>query len=195
MKPLTILTAILFFAYGAFAQPNTVKDSDGNSYTVKKMPDGKVWMTENLKIKIPGSYCYENNDANCAQYGRLYTWKLAQEVCRSLGDGWRLPSNEDWQLLGKQYGGIRGDSSDGKAAYTALLPGGKSGFNVQLAGGRNVDSIPGYARKDAHGFYWTSTSVDAGHAWMYNFGDGAKFMNRHSDSEKGRAFAVRCVKD
>jgi uncharacterized protein (TIGR02145 family) len=195
MKPLTMLTILLLFAYGAFAQANAVKDTDGNSYTVKKMPDGKVWMTENLKIKITGSYCYDNSDANCEQYGRLYTWRVAQAVCRLLGNGWRLPSNEDWQLLGKQFGGVRGDSSDGKAAYAALKMGGSSGFNFQEAGGRTVDSIPKYTSIDAHGFYWTSTSVDDNYAWMYNFGDGAQIMNRHSDLEKRWALAVRCVKD
>lgn len=147
---------ILFFACGANGQ---AKDRDGNIYTVKKMPDGKVWMTENLTIKIPGSYCYDNNDANCAKYGRLYTWKVAQDVCKLLGEGWRLPTNEGWQLLGKQYGGIPSDSSDGRAAYLELIPGGKAGFNLQFAGGRNVDSIPGYARKDAHEFYWTASEV------------------------------------
>lgn len=195
MKRITMLSVILFFVYGAFAQGNTVKDSDGNLYTVKKMVDGKVWMTENLKVKMPGSYCYENADTNCATDGRLYTWKVALEICKQLGDGWRLPANEDWEFLGKKYGGIRSDSSDGKAAYQALIPGGKAGFNLQFAGGRTVDSIPGYTRKDAHGFYWTATEVDATHAWMYNFGVNAKFMNRHDDAEKGRAFAVRCVRD
>lgn len=195
MKRLTILPVILFFGYGAFAQAKAVKDGDGNLYTVKKMADGKVWMTENLKVKIPGSYCYDNNAANCEKYGRLYTWKVAQDVCKLLGEGWRLPTNEDWRLLGKHYGGIRGDSSDGKAAYSALMPGGKAAFNLQFAGGRNVDSIPGYARQDAHGFYWTATEVDGAHAWFYNFGVNGKIMNRHNDAEKGEAFAVRCVKD
>jgi uncharacterized protein (TIGR02145 family) len=194
MKRLTILALMLFSAYGALAQANAVKDSDGNIYAVKKMPDGKIWMTENLKVKIPESYCYDNKDANCEKYGRLYTWKVAQDVCKLLGEGWRLPTNEDWEYLGKKYGGIRTDSSDGKAAYSALIPGGKAEFNLQFAGGRNVDSIPGYGRQDAHGFYWTATEVDSTHAWFYNFGTGAKIMNRHSHGEKGEAFAVRCIK-
>lgn len=195
MKRITILYVMLFGASGVFAQASAVKDSDGGLYNVKKMADGKVWMTENLAIKIPGSYCYDNTDSNCDQYGRLYTWKVAQDVCKLLGDGWRLPSNEDWEKLGKQYGGIRSESNDGKAAYQALKPGGKAEFNLQFAGGRNVDSIPGYKRKDAHGFYWTATEVDSTHAWFYNFGTNGKIMNRHDHGEKGEAFAVRCIRD
>src|SRR5687767_6285451 len=92
MKHLAGLFLILLFAYGTNGQANAVKDSDGNLYAVKKMPDGKLWMTENLKVKIPGSYCYDNLDANCERYGRLYTWKVAQDVCKFLGEGWRLPT-------------------------------------------------------------------------------------------------------
>jgi uncharacterized protein (TIGR02145 family) len=193
MKLLTIFVLVLFFSCKAFAQVNIIKDRDGNLYPVKKMPDNKVWMTKNLHVKIPDSYCYENNDANCKKYGRLYTWKVAQDVCKLLGDGWRLPAEKDWWRLGKQYGGVRADSSDGKAAYAALMPGGKAAFNLQLAGGRNLDGT--YGRQDAHGFYWTATETDSGHAWMYNFGTGAKFMNRHSDGQKGEALAVRCIHD
>lgn len=193
MKLPAVLSLLLVCSFGLFAQVNIIKDGDGNLYPVKKMPDNKVWMTQNLQVKIPGSYCYDNDEANCKKYGRLYTWKVAQDVCKQLGDGWRLPAEADWWQLGKQYGGVHADSTDGKAAYAALMPGGKAAFNLQLAGGRNSDGS--YGRKDAHGFYWTATETDSTHAWMYNFGTGAKYMNRHNDGEKGRAFAVRCIHD
>ncbi|MES1225315.1 MAG: hypothetical protein ABUT20_58080, partial [Bacteroidota bacterium] len=35
-------------------------DTDGNKYPVKILAENKVWMTANLKLNIPGSYCYEN---------------------------------------------------------------------------------------------------------------------------------------
>ena len=41
----------------------------------------------------------------------------------------------------------------GKAAYTALLSGGTSGFNAVLGGNRSIDGQ--YDRLEAHGFYWT----------------------------------------
>ena len=48
---------------------------------------------------------------------------------RSLGTGWRLPTDDEWRRLAKHYGGVHGDSSDaGKGAYNALLIGGRSGF-------------------------------------------------------------------
>jgi len=157
------------------------------------MRDGKLWLTGNLNIEIPDSYCYADTEANCRRYGRLYTWESSKRACTALGDGWRLPTNDEWQRLAKYYGGVRGDSDDdGRAAFAALINGGGSGFNAVFGGGR--DTVGQYARLEAHGFYWTASESDGATAWFYNFGQ-AKFLNRHPDGEKKRAFAVRCIKE
>lgn len=160
----------------------------------RTMPDEKIWMTSNLNIDIPGSYCYNNTAQKCKQYGRLYTWQSAQEGCRLAGEGWRLPTNIEWQQLAKQYGGVRDDSPDsGRAAFKALVFDKDVSFNAALGGGRDVDGS--YARLNGHGFYWTATESDTGTAWFYNFGSGGKMLNRHHDGEKQSAFSVRCIKD
>src|SRR5436190_24064640 len=74
-----------------------VTDSDGNKYPVKVLLDGKLWMTANLDVNIPNSYCYENAEENCKRYGRLYTWESANEGCKLLGEGWRLPMSDEWR--------------------------------------------------------------------------------------------------
>src|SRR4051794_40880724 len=126
--------------------------------------------TDNLNIDITGSYCYENIKQNCNQYGRLYTWKSAQEGCKMLGEDWRLPTNEEWQLMVKWYGGVRDDSNDGgKAAFQELINGGKAKFNITW-GGRGDSAGVSFACLDAHGFYWTTTDSDTTHAWFYNIG-------------------------
>jgi uncharacterized protein (TIGR02145 family) len=157
------------------------------------MPDGKQWTTANLSVNTEQSYCYENAELNCRRYGRLYTWESAQRACQSLGDGWRLPTNDEWKQMAKHYGGVRDDSDDnGSAAFKALMAGGQSGFNAVFGGGRAQDGQ--YARVKAHGFYWTASESGPGTAWFYNFGQ-ARVLNRHSDGEKQRAFAVRCVRN
>ena len=160
----------------------------------KRMPDGKQWMTENLGVETPGSSCYDDAAVNCRQYGRLYTWEAAQAACRSLGEGWRLPTNDEWRALATHFGGLREETADlGKAAYQALYLGGASGFNVVLGGGREPDGRS-FARLDAHGFYWTSSETSATTAWLYNFGKGQLSVNRHRDTEKTRAVSVRCIR-
>jgi uncharacterized protein (TIGR02145 family) len=157
------------------------------------MADGKEWTTNNLDLDIASSYCQGDSQLNCRRYGRLYTWEAAVQACQSLGDGWRLPTNDEWRQLTKQYGGVRDDSDDaGRAAYKALLTGGSSNFNAVLGGNRERDGQ--YARLQAHGFYWTASETDPGSAWFYNFGRGGQSLNRHRDGEKWRAFSVRCIK-
>jgi uncharacterized protein (TIGR02145 family) len=161
---------------------------------VRQMADGRQWTTINLNVNTRESYCYADSDENCRRYGRLYTWESAQRGCQFLGDGWRLPANDDWRQMAKHYGGVRDDSDDsGKSAYAALLIGGSSGFDAVLAGNRSEEGE--YARLGAHGLYWTASESDANSAWFYNFGKGGSALNRHSGGSKKLALSVRCVRD
>lgn len=172
----------------------SAQDASGTSHPSKRMADGKQWMTRNLNVNTASSYCYENSEQNCRQYGRLYTWESAQRACQSLGGGWRLPTDNEWRQLAKSYGGVSSDSDDkGKAAYKALLAGGSSGFNAVLGGGRAEDGQ--YARLEAHGFYWTASQANPVTAWSANFGRGGQALHRQSGGEKPRAFSVRCIRD
>jgi len=157
------------------------------------MADGKEWTVENLNAGTESSYCYDDAELNCRRYGRLYTWESAQGACRSMGKGWRLPTEDDWRRLARHYGGVSEDSDDrGKAAYAALFIGGSSGFNALLGGGRSEAGE--YARLEAHGFYWTASESDPATAWFYNFGKGGLAIHRQREGEKQQAFSVRCVR-
>ena len=157
-----------------FAQ---AQKASGTTYPSKRMADGKQWMTRNLDVNTAMSYCYDDAESNSRRYGRLYTWESARLACQSLGDGSRLPTDNEWRELAKQYGGVSADSNDkGKAAYKALLAGGSSGFDAVLGGGRSPDGK--YARLDAHGFYWTASEVDPANGSFYNFAGGGLALHR-----------------
>jgi uncharacterized protein (TIGR02145 family) len=159
----------------------------------KRMADGKAWTTANLNVNASPSYCYDDAEPNCRRYGRLYTWESAQRVCQSLGDGWRLPTDDEWRQMAKRYGGVSDDSADkGRAAFTALLSGGTSGFNAVLGGNRSTDGQ--YARVEAHGLYWTASDNDARTAPLYNFGEGGQALHRQPQGQKQMALSVRCVR-
>ncbi len=55
-----------------------------------------VWMTSNLLYEAEGSYCYNNDNNRCREYGRLYSWDVAMKACPN---GWRLPTTEEWKML------------------------------------------------------------------------------------------------
>jgi uncharacterized protein (TIGR02145 family) len=169
-----------------------VQDSDGDSYAIKVMSDGRTWTTENLRVALPGSYCHNDAASDCLRLGRLCTWASAAEACNRLGTGWRLPTDDEWRQLAKAYGGTLGDS-DGRAAFTDLLAGGPSGFNAVLGGNREAGGS--YARLDEHGFYWTATESDNGHAWFYNFGRGGGLLNRHRGGDKSMPCQCGALRD
>ena len=149
--------------------------------------------TQNLNSKLTGAYCYEDKEVNCSQYGRLYSWEAAKQACHMMGDGWRLPTSDEWQEMAKHYGGVHDDSGNtGKAAYQALLADGNAEFKALLGGGRDSDGK--YARLNAHGFYWSATERNTVAAEFFNFGKGSQALYRQSEGEKSRAFSVRCIK-
>ena len=135
----SIALSIAFGSVSASLERLSAQDqkASGTTYSSKRMADGKQWTTQNLNVNTVPSYCYEDAEPNCRRYGRLYTWESARRGCQSLGDGWRLPTDDEWRQMAKHYGGVSEDSDDsGKAAYKALLTGGSSGFNALLGGGR-----------------------------------------------------------
>jgi uncharacterized protein (TIGR02145 family) len=159
-----------------------------------RMADGTQWTAANLHVSTEQSYCYNDVDENCGRYGRLYTWAEAQRVCRTLGDGWRLPTDDEWRRLAKQHGGMHDDAADGgKAAYAALVGGGSSGFEALLGGGRLGNGQ--YVRLEAHGLFWTASETGPDRAVFYNFGKDSGSLYRQPEGDKLQAFSVRCFRD
>lgn len=195
MGALAIALSIAFAFVGDADSTQRAADQSlsGATMSSKRMADGKLWTTANLNINTSSSYCYDGAELNCRRYGRLYTWESAQRGCRSLGDGWRLPTDDEWRQLAKHHGGVGDDSPDeGRAAYTALLIGGASGFNAVLGGNRSTDGK--YDRLEAHGMYWTASANDPMTAFFYNFAKGSQGLHRQPQGQKQMAVSARCVR-
>jgi uncharacterized protein (TIGR02145 family) len=188
--------SIVFGFFGCTESTHRSANDQSGSSTIsspRRMADGKEWMTSNLNANASPSYCYDDAESNCRRYGRLYTWESAQRVCPSLGEGWRLPTDNEWRQMAKYYGGVSADSADkGSAAFAALMTGGASGFNAVLGGNRSDGK---YARLEAHGFYWTASDNDSDSAPYYNFGQNGQALHRQPQGEKQMAISVRCVRE
>jgi len=194
VRVVAIALSIAFGSVGAVGTTQrSAKDQNvSGAIPSKRMADGKEWTTANLNVNASPSYCYDDAESNCRRYGRLYTWESAQRACQSLGDAWRLPTDDEWRQLAKRYGGVSDDSADkGRAAFTALRSGGTSGFNAVLGGNRFNGE---YARLEAHGVYWTASDNDPGTAPFYNFGQGGQALHRQPQGQKQMAISVRCVR-
>lgn len=153
----------------------------------------QTWMASNLnyfdKAVIGQSWCYEENEKNCAQYGRLYSWEAARRACPP---GWHLPSDVEWQRLIHQFtqGGLT--DAQAKLAYEQLSEYGQSGFRAQLGGYRHFDS--GFYSIGQVSYYWTSTELANGKALRYRFSSEEGELRR-GDNEKNRGNFCRCIRD
>ena len=112
-----VVTVALIIAFGRVLGFGSTqlsgKDQNlsGTIASFKRLADGKEWTTANLSVNTSSSYCYDDAEPNCRRYGRLYTWESAQRGCQSLGDGWRLPTDDEWGRMAKHYGGVGNDSA------------------------------------------------------------------------------------
>jgi len=188
-----------------------VIDQDGNIYKTVQIGD-QCWMAENLRTGVfvestvsssvhsdladngvIEKYCFENDTANCTQYGGLYDWHEAMGYSEDEGvqgicpEGWHLPTNEDWGILDDQY-------KYGNAGEF-LKETGDSGFGGQFAGDRHQRGE--FYSFGSSGFFWSSTS----YIYMnYNEGYFRKICACNGALEEGHfnkitGLSVRCVKD
>jgi uncharacterized protein (TIGR02145 family) len=87
----------------------------GKNYNVGMMPDGKVWMLENLAYAGAGREHLAN---------RYYNWNEAMTLCPP---GWHLPNKTEWENLNRLMG-----SFQNVQVCEFLAP---ESFNASLIGG------------------------------------------------------------
>lgn len=190
----TMALMVVFCAVGAFAAPEkgTMKDSrDGKAYKTVKI--GKqVWMAENLSYKIGDSYCYKDDEANCAKYGRLYTWKAAQKACPA---GWHLPSKGEFEALVEAVGGegVAGKKLKSSSGWNENGNGDDTfGFSAFPAGTRIEDG--NYNEEGENAYFWSSTEQSRHVALRVLLSYEFDYVDLF-DFVKEDGFSVRCLKD
>ncbi|MCB9287626.1 MAG: hypothetical protein H6560_09925 [Lewinellaceae bacterium] len=160
--------------------------------------NGRAWLAENLNIPLDSmSWCYDDKAANCMKYGRLYTWENARDACSFLGEGWRLPTNEEWSDLAMFAGGyykweVQDSVADPGKGFQSLAKGGNTGFNILLGGGRDIHGNFDFLEK--LGAYWSGTESDSGYYFTYIF-LGADSALYQTVAPKESAAYCRCIKD
>jgi len=208
-------TSTHYCSNGTMKQYGSMTDDGGLTYKTVEIGT-QTWMAENLNYDVSGSKCYNNDESNCAIYGRLYDWATAMAnsassfaspsgvrgVCPS---GWHLPSGNEWKKLTDFIGGTFGTDTKLKAtsgwnSYNEESGEKKGngtdnyGFSA-LPGGYSFSFPSGYfANVGETGDWWTATEYDTNQAYRRVI--GIRYNSVLSvQFDKKDLVSVRCVQD
>lgn len=193
---------------------DSVVDVDGNVYHTIKI-GSQTWMVENLKTTkyndgtaigvlsgfhstTPGYSTYANNSSNKDTYGLLYNW-YAVHTGKLAPEGWRVPSQADWQALLDYLGGE--ETAGGKLKEAGLTHWESPNTDAMdwgfaaLPGGTRDGSAAIFRTLRSRGWWWASTPATQDYnaftmgvvSWM-----GSAYIG---EGYKSDAFSVRCVKN
>ena len=207
----------------------TMTDSrDKKVYKTVKI-GGQIWMAENLNYadssKTPSllerSWCYNNDSANCAVAGRLYTWAAAIDSVKLATDadnpqdcghrktctlpdtvygicppGWHLPTRTEWKTLWTEVGG-RSNAGKILKSQTGWYNNGNGtdsvGFSALPAGGWDVSNGEFFAG-DRLANFWSASGDDSHTAYHMDLSYEDEYANLNG-YQKNYGFSVRCLKD
>ena len=197
-------------------ETKTLTDSrDNNTYTVKKLKDGKCWMTQNLRLT--GSRTLTSSDSNvssnftlpaantsfpnksCADtaynmssgnttYGNYYNWYAATA---GTGTCAMTSGNATASICPKGWrlptGGSSGELETLYDNYnsTALMQGDPA---FVLSGSQRGSSTK---YQGSTGYYWSSTAYNS--SWAYSLWLNSSNVGATSNSYKYYGYTVRCV--
>ncbi|MCK0192892.1 thrombospondin type 3 repeat-containing protein [Arenibacter sp. F20364] len=156
----------------------------------------QVWMTENLVFNSSGSYSYDDNTSNDADYGRLYEWAFVQAA---IPTGWHLPTDDEWKTLETELGmpasdlNITGESTPrGTDQGTQMKSGGSSGLNFPMAGYRDDGA---YSSINNRTYLWVNTDAGGGNIFRRKIEAASPSCFRFTNPAGTFAISVRLVKN
>ena len=211
-------------------------DRDGQTYKTVKIGE-QWWMAENLNYAYTGvpfkdgdftsdstSWCYDNDTANCAKYGRLYTWAAAMdsagiipgntangcgygEYC-NLGnlkvrglcpEGWHLPDTTEWSALFNAVGrkataGKMLKSTEGWNDYDGTSGNGSDAYFFSALPAGDRNNYGDFGDEGLNAIFWSSTEYNGDYAYNVDLYSNDDSANL-SGSSKYYGFSVRCLRD
>ena len=144
---------------------------------------GLEWMTENLS-----GFGGTEIDGNT-----YYTWEEAMAAAEQLGDGWRLPTREEFQSLcdlgstwdddrkGRWFGG----NHDADHAGSLFFP--AAGIRHYVTGA--------LASVGAYGYVWSSSTFASGNIVAGHMDFSATWVDPLNANLRSYGFSVRCVRN
>jgi uncharacterized protein (TIGR02145 family) len=150
-------------------------------------------MAENLRYNIEGSWCYDNDEANCQDYGRLYTWDAAKKACPA---GWHLPTREEWDELVSATGdsSVAGKKLKSKSGWD-YKGNGTDEFGFSALPGGYRDTYGTFDCVGVSGSWWVDTEYGSDEAYQRYTDYDLDVVYDEDYYEKSWGVSVRYVKD
>lgn len=186
------------------AKTSFTDSRDSEVYGIKKIGN-LTWMKENLRFDMPNaSWCFDDDEENCAELGRLYTFQSALKACPA---GWRLPTDNDWLDLEKTLGLPQSqwmiddyNAARGNGIGQKLKSGGSSGLEFKISGyafiNNGTPEFDGIEDDRPRSYFWTAASKNVNgqtHALRRRIEAKNGNIYRFGNPTAGYAVSVRCV--
>ncbi|MDR2555074.1 MAG: hypothetical protein LBC64_06550 [Fibromonadaceae bacterium] len=190
---------------GIYLKGGITDSRDGNTYDAVLIGE-QVWMAQNLNYGLNNTgRCYDDDEANCTKYGRLYDWATAMkiepkynsETYTTYGQhtgicpaGWHIPNDAEWTTLVNFVGSNAGTKlKSARSWYEDGIPGTDNyGFAALPGGSFGFESSIGIT-----GLWWSFTNEDnAAYSRYISFYEEEPST---IPSTKNILISVRCVKD
>jgi len=176
----------------------TTRFSNGD--TIPLVFDNSEW----LQTTSSSAYSYYDNDSMYIEdYGFLYNWYAARNSRGVCPEGWRIPTDSDWNVLIDYLGGS--DEAGGKMKTTGIIEVGTGVWQTPNEGATNesgFSALPGGHRLSGGQYewirrtatFWAHTELNDATAWTrrvsYNSSDAIR-----ANLSKRMGFSVRCMRD
>jgi uncharacterized protein (TIGR02145 family) len=201
----------------------TVRDIDGNTYNTVQI-GSQCWIKENLRVtkyndgslipldqtggkegngsgqtwsqfKIGARTIYENSSLNLNIYGFLYNWYTGIDLRGICPNGWKIPSQVDWDHLGEYLGGQE------VAGYKLIETANNYWINPNLSASNEsgFTALPGGMRGNYGKFFYKSyNAIFLNHLRRRDFTllDNGYYSTFTADGglDPENGFSIRCVK-
>jgi len=192
---------------------------DGKVYKSVKIGE-QEWMAENLNYAGENGFgkCYEDKEANCKIYGRLYNWKAAMAGMASSDanpsnvqglcpDGWHMPRDAEWDVLmkfvnsncvaGSNYCSDAGTKLKATSGWYYEKGNGTDdyGFAALPGGYANSTNPPSYSLINSETRFWSTYETGGGNNNAFYRGISHSSTDLSwAYTNKAYYYSVRCVK-
>ncbi len=167
----------------------------GEDYRTVLVPATSLeWMAENLYTKGSG-ISYEGCAVMDSVFGRYYTYEEAVTACPA---GWRLPTADEWDLLGSDALSLMADASFMGTRlwkhYAGITVTNQFGFNAIPVGYTDLSTgtVNNTGIKE-YAAFWTADSSKEFAQYRYLIGGNAA-VQKAMGSKTSLALSVRCVR-